>query len=89
MTLEDFDRAKVIQHKLALIGENMNTLKRIVRSESYCKSPSSEYTFVLDGFKSERLIVDHYFIDRMLSYYSNQAQKLKTEFEALGKENNK
>ena len=85
MTFEDFERAKAIQHKLAIIGENRNVLKRILKCDSR-RSSSTEYTFVLDGYASDRLVMDVDFIEKLLSYYGNQTEKLRAEFEALGKE---
>lgn len=88
MTFEDFEKAKVIQHKLALIGANKNVLNHIIECDTH-RSSSTEYAFVLDGDTSERLVMDIEFINKLQSYYSNYAAKLNAEFEALGKEINK
>lgn len=86
MTLEDFEKAKVIQNKLDTIGSNYEVLERLVRRAYACFATSAEFTFLV--FDDEKLVVDLKFLEMAQEYYEKQAEILNDEFEALGKENN-
>jgi hypothetical protein len=86
MTLEDFEKAKVIQSKLDTIAANYETIERLIRRTYACFATSAEFTFLV--FDDEKLVVDLKFLEMAQKYYEQQAEILNDEFEALGKDNN-
>lgn len=84
MTLEDFEKAKVIQSKLNTINSNYEVLERLARRAYSCFSTNTTFTFLVCD--DEKLIVDLKFIEMAQEYYEQQAEILNDEFEALGKE---
>ena len=87
MTLEDFEKAKVIQSKLDTINSNYEVLERLVRRAYSCFSTNTTFTFLV--FDDEKLVVDLKFLEMAQKYYEQQAETLNDEFDALGKEPNK
>ena len=85
MTFEDFERAKVIQDKLAIIKANNAVLEKLINNAYACLPPMGNHIFELRGHISERLTVDLAFLEMVLEYYEKQEEGLCTEFEALGR----
>ena len=84
MTLEDFERAKVIQSKLATINANFDAIETVRRDSFSHLPPSNNHTVLIDGFAT--LIVDLRLLDMIQEYYEQQYEELNDEFASLGKE---
>ena len=89
MTIYEFERAKEIEKELNVINKNIEYLENLV----YDPIPfgQKDFEFYLRGRDSRfgaYLTVDKKFLEQALEYYQNEAKKLESEFEALGKENN-
>ena len=86
MTFEDFEKAKVIQDKLASIRSNIDVLERLIRNAYTCLPPMGNHVFELRGNTSLKLNTDLAWLEMVLKYYEKQEEELCAEFAALGRE---
>ena len=86
MTLEDFEKAKVIQHKINIASRNLVLLREA--DDLVYKYPTAQrtYTIRINNDPSQELEVDLEFIEMAIEYYDEEIYELEAQFAALGKE---
>lgn len=88
MTFEDFEKAKLIQHKICVASSNLNVL-RDAADIAYKYPTQRSYIIRINNDSYRELDVDLEFIEMAIEYYEEEICELEAQFEALGKEPNK
>ena len=89
MTYEDFEKAKLIQHKVGVASGNLVTLRHIADIALKYPLLQRSYKIKVNDDPSLEMIVDPEFIGMAIEYYEQEIETLNEQFAALGKESNK
>lgn len=87
MTFEDFEKAKIIDHKIGIAAGNLVALRRITENAYGHPFSQHSYRIKVDDSPSSEMLVDLDFIEMVIEYYEREIKTLNEQFEALGKEN--
>ena len=86
MTFHDFEKAKVIDHKIGIDSGNLVALRRVA-DDAYGRPTSQpSYRLNVDGNPYLSILVDLDFIEMAIEYYEHDIKTLNEQFEALGRE---
>ena len=86
MTFQDFEKAKVIDHKIGIDSGNLIALRRVA-DDAYGRPTSQPaYRLNVDSNPNLSILVDLDFIEMAIEYYEQDIKTLNEQFAALGKE---
>jgi hypothetical protein len=87
MTFEDFEKAKRIQHRIAIASKNLDILREAA-DIAYKYPTQRSYTIRINNDSYRELDVDLELIEMAIEYYDEEIYELEAQFAALGKDNN-
>ena len=86
MTLQDFEKAKVIDHKIGIDSGNLIALRRVADNAYGRPTSQPSYRLNVEGNPNLSILVDLDFIEMAIEYYEQDIKTLNEQFTALGRE---
>lgn len=87
MTLSDFEKAKVLRHKINVDIANITTLTTIINDAYARPLTQHKYDIVFNENEELEIITDLNFVEMALEYFEREIEMLEKQFKELGGEN--